>query len=71
MAWMGMRRLFASLITFSTSVPLPLSRPSEMTTIAFGAGKSVCAPPLPGDAASGEELDRLRQAVVEQERARR
>src|SRR5438067_1472735 len=47
-----MRRLPASLITFSTSVALPLSRPSEMRMIALGAGKSVLAPPFPGAAAA-------------------
>jgi hypothetical protein len=49
---MGMRRLVASLITFSTSVALPLSRPSEITITAFAAGRSVWPPPLPGEAAA-------------------
>ena len=52
MAWMGMRRLLASEMIFSTSVALPLSRPSEMTMMALAAGSSVAAaPPLPGEAA--------------------
>jgi len=54
-----MRPLLASLITFSTSVALPLSRPSEMTMIAFGAGRSVGDPPFPGEAAAAVELDGL------------
>src|SRR5438067_2104508 len=51
MAWIGIRRRVASLITFSTSVALPLSRPSETTMIALGAGRGAEAALVPAGAA--------------------